>query len=106
MCTRWDTARPRSRDVRCSRRLQNLINSTSYVDPTHLQFFLTNNVMLCGANNPLDCCIIAFHSASEVNGHGLGSTHSNGNAVVQTYGWGSYVTPGFVNPRTAWSSPG
>jgi hypothetical protein len=83
--------------------LQNLINSTSYVDPTHLQFFLTNNVMLYGANNPLDCCIIGFHSASEVNGHGLGSTHSNGNAVVQTYGWGSYITPGFFNPKTGWA---
>ena len=64
---------------------------------------LTDNVMLYGGNNPLNCCIIGFHSASEVNGHGLGSTHSNGNAVVQTYAWASYITPGFFNPHTGWA---
>jgi hypothetical protein len=83
--------------------LQNLNNSLGFIDPTHLVLYLTNNVMLYGANNPLDCCIIGFHSASEVNGHGLGSTNSNGNAVVQTYAWGSYITPGFFNPRTGWA---
>jgi len=83
--------------------LQNLNNSLSYVDPTHLVLYLTNNVMLYGAKNPLDCCIIGFHSASEVEGHGLGSVNSNGNAVVQTYAWGSYVTPGFFNPKSAWA---
>jgi len=83
--------------------LQNLNNSLSYIDPTHLVLYLTNNVMLYGAKNPLDCCIIGFHSASEVEGHGLGSVNSNGNAVVQTYAWGSYVTPGFFNPKSAWA---
>src|SRR5713226_472113 len=83
--------------------LQNLNNSLGFVDPTHLVLYLTDNVMLYSGNNPLNCCIIGFHSASEVNGHGLGSTHSHGNAVVQTYAWASYITPGFFNPRTGWA---
>ena len=83
--------------------IQNMNNSLGYVDPTHLPVYLTNNVMLYGANNPLDCCIIGFHSASEVEGHGLGSVNSNGNAKVQTYAWASYITPGFFNPSTGWA---
>jgi len=83
--------------------LQNLNNSLSYIDPTHLPVYLTDNVMLYVGSNPLNCCVIGFHSASEVPGHGIGSANSNGNAVVQTYAWGSYVTPGFFNPTTAWA---
>ncbi|HUZ50928.1 MAG TPA: hypothetical protein VMU94_00150 [Streptosporangiaceae bacterium] len=83
--------------------LQNLNNNLGYMDPTHLPLYLTNNVMLYSGTDPLNCCIIGFHSASEVVGHGLGSTHSSGSAKVQTYAWGSYVTPGFFNPSRDWA---
>jgi hypothetical protein len=86
-----------------SSRIQNLNNSLSYADPTHLELYLTDNVMNFIGTNPLNCCIIGFHGASEVVGHGLGSTHGNGNQAIQTFGWASYVTPGFFNPRTAWT---
>jgi hypothetical protein len=86
-----------------SSRIQNLNNSLSYADPTHLQLYLTDNVMNFVGTNPLNCCIIGFHGASEVVGKGIGSTHGNGNQTIQTFGWASYVTPGFFNPRTAWT---
>ena len=86
-----------------SSRIQNLNSSLSYADPTHLQLYLTDNVMNFVGTNPLNCCIIGFHGASEVVGKGLGSTHGNGNQPIQTFGWASYVTPGFFNPRTAWT---
>lgn len=86
-----------------SAQLQNLDNSLSYVDPTHLPIYLTNNVMLYEGNNPLNCCVIGYHGAAHPTGSGAGSTNSNGNAVVQTFAWASYVTPGFFNPKTAWA---
>jgi hypothetical protein len=86
-----------------SSRIQNLNNSLSYSDPTHLQLYLTDNVMNFIGTNPLNCCIIGFHGASEVVGHGTGAVHGNGNQAIQTFGWASYVTPGFFNPRTAWT---
>ena len=86
-----------------STRIQNLNNSLSYADPTHLQLYLTDNVMLFIGTNPANCCIIGFHGASEVVGKGLGSTHGNGNQAIQTFGWASYVTPGFFNPKRAWT---
>jgi hypothetical protein len=86
-----------------STRIQNLNNSLGYAEPTHLQLYLTDNVMLFTMNNPLNCCIIGFHGASEVVGHGLGSTHGNGNQPIQTFAWASYVTPGFFNPQRAWT---
>ena len=74
--------------------LNNIITNTSYIDPTHLPIFVTDNVMLYIGPNPLNCCVIGFHGASKVPGNGGGSINSNGNAKVQTYAWGSYVTPG------------
>src|SRR5262249_47398715 len=74
--------------------LNNIITSTSYIDPTHLPIFVTDNVMLYEGSDPGNCCVIGFHGASKVPGNGGGSINSNGNAVVQTYAWGSYVTPG------------
>jgi hypothetical protein len=84
-------------------RIQNL-NTTA--DPTHLPIWLTNDVYLHVGPNPLHCCVIGFHGASEVNGHGLGSTHGNGNQVIQTYAWASWVSPGrYARPNggTAWA---
>ena len=86
-----------------STRIQNLDNSLSYADPTHLQLYLTDNVMLFLQDNPLECCVIGFHGASEVVGKGTGSTHGNGNQGIQTFAWASYVTPGFFNVRAAWA---
>lgn len=86
-----------------STRIQNLNNSLSYADPTHLQLYLTDNLMLFFGDNPLACCIIGFHGASEVPGHGLGSTNGNGKQAIQTFAWASYVTPGFFNPQRAWT---
>jgi hypothetical protein len=78
-------------------------NTLGYVDPTHLPLYLTNNVMLYTGSNPTNCCVIGFHGAGEVVGHGTGSGNGNGNQPVQTFAWGSYVTPGFFNPVTAWA---
>jgi hypothetical protein len=86
-----------------SAQLNNIINSTSDIDPTHLPIFVTDNVMLYTGKVPTNCCVIGFHGASKVPGKGGGSINSNGNAVVQTYAWGSYVTPGFFRPTTAWA---
>jgi hypothetical protein len=84
-------------------RIQNLDNSLSYNDPTHLPLYLTNNVMNYTGSNPANCCVIGFHGAGEVVGHGTGSGNGNGNQPVQTFAWASYVTPGFFNPVTAWA---
>jgi hypothetical protein len=84
-------------------RIQNLDNTLGFNDPTHLPVYLTNNVMLFAGTDPANCCVIGFHGASEVVGHGTGSGHGNGNQPVQTFAWASYVTPGFFNPVTAWA---
>lgn len=86
-----------------SSKLNNLMKSLSYVDPTHLVLFLTDDVVLYDGNDPANCCIIGYHGAGKVTGNGAGSTHSNGNAVVQTFAWGSYVSPGIFNPQYDWA---
>jgi hypothetical protein len=74
-----------------SSQLQGIMNSSSFMDPTHLPIFLTDAVMLYDGKDPSNCCIIGYHGASKVTGNGGGSTNSNGNAVVQTFAWASYV---------------
>lgn len=86
-----------------STRISNLNETLTYADPTHLQLYLTDNTMNFIGNNPLACCVIGFHGASEVRGNGTGSTHGNGNQPIQTYAWASYVTPGFFNPKNGWA---
>jgi hypothetical protein len=86
--------------------IQNLNQTLSYIDPTHLPIYLTNSVLLYGPPDPTNCCVIGFHGASEVNGHGTGSTHGNGNQPVQTYAWASWVRPGIYarpNGGTDWA---
>ncbi len=83
--------------------LNNIITHTSYMDSTHLPIFLTDEVMLYIGPDPFNCCVIGFHGASKVPGNGGGSINSNGNAVVQTYAWNSWVTPGTFNPSSAWA---
>jgi hypothetical protein len=84
-------------------RIQNLMQSA---DPTHLPLYLTNNILLHIGPNPLKCCVIGFHGAGEVIGHGLGSVNGNGNQAVQTFSWASWVQPGIysrANGGTDWA---
>ncbi len=82
-----------------SSQINNLENSA---DPTHLPIYLTNSVMLYDGNNPNNCCIIGYHGTSPT-GAGGGSGNTNGNAVVQTFAWASYVQPGIFNPQLDWA---
>jgi len=58
--------------------------------------------LLFDGNDPANCCVIGFHGTRG----GGGSSHSNGNAVVQTFAWASWVQPGLYarpNGGTAWA---
>ena len=65
-------------------------------DPTHLPLYLTNNVVLYVGQNTGNCCVIGYHG-TRAAGNGAGSTNSEGNAVVQTFAWSSWVQPGFFS---------
>jgi hypothetical protein len=80
-------------------------NLETSADATHLPIFLTNNVMLFEGKSPLNCCVIGFHG-TQPTGNGAGSSNSNGNAVLQTFAWASWVQPGlFARPNggTDWA---
>ncbi|MHB8588323.1 MAG: hypothetical protein ACYDA0_05650 [Candidatus Dormibacteraceae bacterium] len=80
-------------------------NLESTADATHLPIYLTNNVLLHIGSNVLNCCVIGFHG-TRAAGLGNGSTNSNGNAVVQTFAWASWVQPGLYsrpNGGTDWA---
>jgi len=68
-------------------------NLESTADPTHLPIYLTNNVLLHIGQDVFNCCVIGYHG-TRATGHGVGSANSNGNAVVQTFAWASWVQPG------------
>jgi hypothetical protein len=68
-------------------------NLEQSADPTHLPLYLTNQVFLF-QGNPGNCCVIGYHG-TRAAGYGGGSANSNGNAVVQTFAWASWVQPGF-----------
>jgi len=83
-----------------SGQIHNLENSA---DATHLAIYLTKDIMLYDGNNIFNCCIIGYHGTSATGG---GSANSNGNAVVQTFAWASYVSPGLFsrpNGGTDWA---
>jgi hypothetical protein len=80
--------------------LQNLDSKLSYIDPTHLPLYLTNDMLLFLGNNPLNTGYIGFHGAGTVPGS-TGSVHGNGNQPVQTYAWASYLSPASTRGRTA-----
>ncbi|HYL45013.1 MAG TPA: hypothetical protein VEU97_16650 [Ktedonobacteraceae bacterium] len=85
-----------------SAQIQNL---ESTADPTHLPIYLTNNVLLHVGSNIFNCCVIGFHG-TRAAGLGGGSNNSNGNAVVQTFAWASWVQPGIYsrpNGGTDWA---
>lgn len=83
-----------------STRIENLVGSLGYVDPTHLAVFLTDNMVNFEGKNPLNCCVIGFHGviSRSVNG--------NGNQPVQTFAWASYMAAGIYarpNGGTDWA---
>jgi hypothetical protein len=85
-----------------SAQIQNL---ESTADATHLPIYLTNNVLLHIGSNVFNCCVIGFHG-TRAAGLGGGSNNSNGNAVVQTFAWASWVQPGLYsrpNGGTDWA---
>ena len=92
-----------------STRIQNLISSLDYIDPTHLPIFLTNNTVNFIGTNPANCCVIGFHGAGPVPSKVKGSNgpvNGNGNQPVQTWAWASWVSPGFFarpNGGTDWA---
>jgi hypothetical protein len=73
-----------------SAQIQNLITKA---DPTHLPIYLTDDVLLYFGKDVFNCCVIGYHG-TRATGNGDGSTSSNGNAVVQTFAWASYISPG------------
>jgi len=77
--------------------IQNLNNSLAYADPTHLPIYLSNSVLNYIGKDVTNCCVIGFHGASEVVGHGTGSTNGNGNQPVQTFAWASWIQPGIYS---------
>jgi hypothetical protein len=68
-------------------------NLETKADPTHLPVYLTDNVLLHIGKDIFNCCVIGFHG-TRAAGSGGGSNNSNGNAVVQTFAWASYISPG------------
>ena len=68
-------------------------NLEQKADPTHLALYLTNDVVLYYGNDPSNCCVGGYHGLRGV-GYGPGSSDSKGNAVVQTFAWTSYFSPG------------
>jgi len=80
-------------------------NILTKADATHLPLLLTDNVLLFEGKDPSNCCVIGYHG-TRAAGNGGGSTNSNGNAVVQTFAWASWVQPGLYsrpNGGTDWA---
>jgi hypothetical protein len=78
--------------------VQNLNASLDYIDPTHLQVYLTKDVVLYSGNDPFNCCVFGFHGAGTFL-HG-GPEHGNGDQPVETFAWASYTSPGvFARPN-------
>jgi hypothetical protein len=80
-------------DVNISWWAAQIQNLETKADPTHLPLYLTDNVLLHIGKDILNCCVIGFHGTRAAGGGG-GSNNSNGNAVVQTFAWASYMSPG------------
>jgi len=68
-------------------------NLEQTADATHLPVYLTNNVLLFLGKDIGNCCVIGYHG-TRAAGAGGGSANSNGNAVVQTFVWASWIQPG------------
>jgi len=71
-------------------------NLETQADPTHLPIYLTNQVLLYTGNNPSNCCVIGYHG-TQAPGDRKGNGKTQGNGVIQTFAWASYVQPGFYS---------
>jgi hypothetical protein len=71
-------------------------NLEQSANATHLPIYLSNDVLLTDKGS---CCVIGFHG-TRASGLGGGNGGSNGNAVVQTFAWASWVRPG-TYPRVS-----
>jgi hypothetical protein len=80
-------------DINISWWASQIQNLETKADPTHLPVYLTDNVLLHIGKDIFNCCVIGFHGTRAAGGGG-GSNNSNGNAVVQTFAWASYISPG------------
>jgi hypothetical protein len=77
-------------------------NLETTADPTHLPIYLTDSVLL---NTPSGCCVIGYHG-TEATGLRYGNGKSQGNTVMQTFAWASWVRPGIYsrpNGGTDWA---
>jgi hypothetical protein len=80
-------------------------NLEQSADATHLPIYLTSNVLLHIGKDVFNCCVIGYHG-TRAAGLGGGNGGSNGNAVVQTFAWASWVQPGIYsrpNGGTDWA---
>jgi hypothetical protein len=81
-----------------SSKINNLEQSA---DATHLPIYLSNDVLLTTKKG--SCCTIGYHGTHAV-GLSKGYGGAVGNAVVQTFAWASWVTPG-TYPRLPGQGP-
>ncbi|HET9682000.1 MAG TPA: hypothetical protein VFP19_08170 [Candidatus Limnocylindrales bacterium] len=65
------------------------------LDPTHLVLFVGDNVFI---GNPSVGGALGYHTAGRVEGRGTGQTGGQGNQVLQTWGYSTYLEPGTYNP--------
>jgi hypothetical protein len=92
-------------DVNISWWAAQIQNLETKANPTHLPLYLTDNVLLHIGKDIFNCCVIGFHG-TRAAGSGGGSNNSNGNAVVQTFAWASYMSAGIYarpNGGTDWA---
>lgn len=68
-------------------------NLETTADPTHLPLYLTDSVLLHLGKDLTNCCVIGYHGTGAA-GFKKGYGNNQGNGVVQTFAWASYVRPG------------
>ena len=92
-------------DINISWWSSHINNLEQGADATHLPVYLSNNVLLHIGSDIFNCCVLGYHG-TRAAGSGGGSANSNGNAVVQTFAWASYIQPGIYarpNGGTDWA---
>lgn len=81
-------------------------NLETRADPTHLPLYLTNDVLLYTNNDPVNQTgVIGYHGTGAA-GLKKGYGKNQGNGVVQTFAWASYLQPGVYarpNGGTVWA---
>jgi hypothetical protein len=82
-----------------STRIQNQLGRL-HLDPSRLAIFLTDDVIVSDGPNPAGGFVLGAHGAGPATSTSDGSAHGNGNQPVQTFVWGSWLTPGFFRKAT------